>query len=123
MHLCADEIMAVTAALTAAIPLLPRYRARILRVMRRILYRAPVSLQQLVIPSDPVLEREADELKIWLEVVAPLLSTNGAPYGWQKRTCSDGSAFVANGRIFPLYPTPVNATYEDGPRGFVRKVS
>lgn len=141
MHICADEIMAASTALSAALPFIPRFRAFLKRLFLGAIrpfsgwgweWARPDCTCRECVPCKCAgcvtrrggLDAEAADLKIWLDNVAPLLKFNDTPWNWERRTLSDGSGFLVNGRIFPFAPTPPDADYErvEG-RGLIRKVS
>lgn len=122
MHICADEIIAVSTLLTSGLPFIPRVRAFFKRIFKKVFTPAPVvdptdcgdlNCDLCAVPAK--LEGEAEEMRRWLEHVAPLLGKNPPPdmakYTWEDRILRDGSGYLVAGIVYPFFPTPPGSDY------------
>lgn len=120
MHLCADEFVAISTALTAALPFLPRVKAFFKRLFTRKpkVAKAPDCTCRKCQPCrcascTPV---SKEELENWLTNVMPVLRSGDL----DSHLLKDGSGYLVNGRIYPIWPTPPTAEYRRGPQGWER---
>ena len=104
MHLCADEFVAISTALTAALPFLPRVRA----FFKRLFTRKPKVAKEpdctcrkcqpcrcaFCAPITP------EELDRWLTDVAPVLRSTNV----ESLLLPDGTGYVVNGVVYPIRP-------------------
>lgn len=127
MHICADEIIAVSTALSTALPFIPRIRkylnGLVTDISVTVLYflfhkskNVSCTCPKCVlcecdscegVRSDPYYT-EVNEMRQWLTHVAPLLGNNPPPedakYTWAQRISSDGSDYIVHGVIYPIGP-------------------
>jgi hypothetical protein len=103
MHFCVEEFVAISVTLSAALPFMPRVRAWFRKLFPR---------------PRTALDAEADDLQKWVVNVAPnIVCPEKDPYSGQ-RMLRDGSGYVVNGVIWPVYPVTAPGDYIRCAEGF-----
>lgn len=118
MHICADEIIAFVTGISAAQFFLPRVRAYL-----KGLFARPAPVEVAKAKSFPELfsgelEDEAVLLKQWVDDVAPTIVRPEADKYSGRHMLHDGTGYLVNGRIWPVYPLTKPSDYVVGDKGW-----